>query len=87
MTTEVSLIQRVMDKFRSRMSEAESRTSQVEDTVHEDSRELRILQKQVQSLHEKTVDMENRLCHNNLWVVGLTERAECTKPAEFAQLL
>lgn len=74
-----------MDKFRSWMSEAESRISQVEDTVHKDSRELRILQKQVQFLHEKTVNMENGFCRRNLWVVGLPKRVEGAKPAEFAE--
>lgn len=85
-TTEVSLIRHDMDKFRSRLSEAEFRISQVEDTVHTDSRELRILQKQVQSLPEKTMDMENRLCCNNLRVVGISEWADGAKPVEFVEI-
>lgn len=52
-TMKVSLIRHDLDKFRSWLSEAVSHISQVEDIVHTDSRELRILQKQVQSMHEK----------------------------------
>lgn len=74
-----------MEKYRSWLSEAETRISQVEDTVHTDYRELTILQRQVQALHGKSVDIVNRLRHNNLWVVGLHERAEGAKPTEFAE--
>lgn len=44
--------------------------------MHIDSMELQVLQRKVKALQDKTVDMENRLRRNNLWVVGLPERAE-----------
>lgn len=84
-TTEVNLIRHEMYKFRSRLSEVESRIPQVEDTVHTDSRELKILQKEVQSLHDKTVDMENSLRRNDLRVLGLPSKAKGPKPVEFAE--
>lgn len=82
---DISLIRHDMEKYHSKLSEAETRTLQVEDTVHTDSRQLKILQGQMQTLHERSVDMENRLHRSNLRVVGLPEWAEGAQPAEFEE--
>lgn len=58
---------------------------QLEDTTRSDSRDLRALQLQVKILQEKSIDTENRLRRNNIRVLGLPERAEGARPAEFAE--
>lgn len=85
LATDISLIRHDMDKFRSRVAEAEERISQLEDSTRADSRELHALQAQVKALQEKSVDTENRLRRNNIRILGLPERAEGSKPAEFAE--
>lgn len=44
-----------------------------------------MLQLQVKALQEKSVDTENRLRRNNIRIIGLSERAEGSRPAEFAE--
>lgn len=74
-----------MDKFRSRVSEAEDCISQLEDTTRADSREMHALQIQVKALQDKAIDTENRLRRNNICIIGLPEWSEGPRPAEFAE--
>lgn len=85
LVTDVCLIRHDMDKFRSRFAEAEGRISQLEDDTRADFRDLRALQLQLKALQEKSIDTENRLRRNNIRVIDLPERAEGSKPAEFAE--
>lgn len=85
MATEIGLIHHNMDKFRSRVSEAEERSSHLEESTRTDSRELHALQMQVKALQDKANDTENRLRRNNIRVLGLPEKAEGPRPAEFAE--
>lgn len=85
LASDISLVRHDMDKFRSRFAEAESRISQLEDDTRADSRNLRALQLQVKALQEKSVDTENRMRRNNLRIIGLPEKIEGNKPAEFAE--
>lgn len=85
LVTDVSLIRHDMDKFRSRLTEAEDRVSQLEDTTRSDSRDHRALQLQVKALQEKSIDTENRLRGNNIRVLGLPGQAEGPRSAEFAE--
>lgn len=80
LTVDVSLIHQDMDKFQSHILE-------VEDTVRLDSREVKPLQLQVKALQERAVDTKNRLRWNNICILGLPERAEGPKPAEFTERL
>lgn len=75
-----------MDKFRSRVSEAED-ISQLENSTRADSREMHALQIQVKALQDKAIDTANRLRRNNMRIIGLPERAESPRirPAEFAE--
>lgn len=85
LASDISLIRHDMDKFRSRFVEAESRISQLEDVTSADSRNLRALQLQVKALQDKSIDTENRMRRNNLRIVGLPEKTEGNKPAEFVE--
>lgn len=87
LTIDVGLIHQDMDKFRSRIAEVEDRVSTVEDTVRADSREVRALQLQVKALQERAIDTENHLRRNNIRILGLPERAEGPRPAEFTEQL
>lgn len=70
LSADISLISHGMEKFCSRLSEAEERISQAEGTINADSRELHIFQRQVKALQEKMVDTENCLRRNNLRILG-----------------
>lgn len=60
--------------------------SELEEIVHTDSRDLpALLLIQVKALQEKAIDTENRLRRNNICIRGLPERAESSRPAEFAE--
>lgn len=80
MATDIGLIRHDMDKFRSRVSEAEECISHLEDSTRSDSRELQTLQIEVKALQEKAKDTENRLRCNNIRILG-------PRPAEFAETL
>lgn len=84
-TTEVSLIRHDMDIFCFQLPEWNLASLRWRTWFTPTPGSLRSCKKQVQSLHEKTVDMENRLCRNNLRVVEIPERAKRAKPAEFAK--
>lgn len=87
LTVDVSLKCQDMDKFQFRIAEVEDRVSTVEDTVRSDSREVKALQLQVKALQECAIDTENRLRRNNIRILGLPERAEDPRPAEFTEQL
>lgn len=57
----------------------------MEDTVRTDSTDIHALLLQVRALQEKAIDKENHLCRNNVQILGLLERAEGPRPAEFAE--
>lgn len=81
--TDISLIRHNLDKFRSRVSEAEDRISQLEDSTRSD---FHALQLQVKVLQEKAIDTENCLRQSNIHILGLPEKAEGPRPAEFVEV-
>lgn len=82
---DIGLIRHDMDKFRSRVSEAEDHISQLEDSIRADSREMHALKIQVKALQDKAIDTDNRFRHNNIHILGLPERAEGPRSTEFAE--
>lgn len=63
----------------------ENRVSMLKETTPFYSRELQAVQLQVRALQDCAIDTENRLRCNNIHVLGLPERAEGSKPMEFAE--
>lgn len=54
--------------------------------VHSDSRDLHALLP-VKALQEIAIDTENRLRRNNIRILRFPEKAEGSRPAEFAETL
>lgn len=65
-----------MDKCRDRLSEAERRVGDTEDSDREHHASLRTLQLKMKAMESRTEDSENRNHRNNLCLVGLPEGAE-----------
>lgn len=82
---DVGLIRLDMDKIRGRLSDAEQRLGQVEDTVESHGADLRALKTKIRALEYKSEDAENRNRRNNLRIVGLVEGAEGKCPTEFIE--
>lgn len=74
--TETALIRRDMDKFRDRVTEAERRVSDVEDTQREHHADIQALKLKVKHLENRAEDAENRNRRSNLRILGLPEGAD-----------
>lgn len=76
MQLEMELIRRDMDKHRDRLTEADRRVGETEDTVRDHTTSLRTLQVKMKALESRAEDQENRNRRNNLRLVGLPEGVE-----------
>lgn len=52
----------------------ESRVSDLEDKLPPLAREAHVAHQLVQETNTRAEDMENRLCHNNICIMGMLER-------------
>lgn len=84
MQMEMGLIRRNMDKYRNRLSEAERRVGDTEDTLRAHGNSLHTLQVKMKVMESHAEDQENR---NNLCLVGLPEGAEGRDPAAYTEQL
>lgn len=83
MQTEIGLISRDMDKFRDRLTEAEWRVGDTEDSVRDHHASLHTLRVKVH-WNPRAEDSENRNRRNNL---GLPEGIEGQDPAAYIEHL
>lgn len=78
------ILSAVMDVTK-RMTEAEERISGTEDNIVQLKTRNDTLEKQVKSLSDKVVDLENRSRRNNLRLVGLPEKEEGSDACAFLE--
>lgn len=74
-----------MQNIRERTTEAERRISTLEDITTPIPNNLSEMAQKVRILEAKADDLENRLCRNNIRLVGLPERAEGSTPELFLE--
>lgn len=85
LASECNLIRHDLDKIRGRLTTAEDRISEVEDTSHTQGSQLAELKGMVDALQRRADDAEDRQRRNNVRVVGLPEGAEGTVTTTFAE--
>lgn len=68
-----------------RATALEERLSDVEDVLYPLKSELRGFQEKTGLQAAKLDEMENRLCRNNVRVIGLPERSEGSNPIAFME--
>lgn len=83
--TETAPIRRDMDRFRDRVTEAERRVSEIEDTQRDHHAYIQALKLKVKHLENRAEDAENRNRRSNLRILGLPEGAEGADPVTFME--
>lgn len=78
-----SLLKQDIQNLRDRAGDMEEHISSLEDTVHPLSVNMRDNTGELVALRAKIDDLENRSWRNNLYFVGLPERAEGSHPEKF----
>lgn len=85
LASECNLIRHDLDKIRGRLTTAEDRISEMEDTSHSQGSQLMELKEMVGTLQCRADDSEDHQRRNNVRVVGLPEGAEGTDATAFAE--
>lgn len=74
-----------MHKLHGRVTETEQCISDLEDTVTPILPKMNTYGGKITTLKDKVDDFENRLCRNNLRLVGLPEQVEGSDPVAFLE--
>lgn len=82
---ELSLVRHDLQKTAERITVVERRISQIEDDLYPAKQEVTFLKDQMGKFVGKLDEMENRLCRDNVRLVGLPEKSEGPNPIEFLE--
>lgn len=86
MKVEISLISHDMQKLRECTSALEGCLSTLEDELQPLQRDVRYVQPVASTYAARLEDMENHLRQNNVWAVGIPERAEGKNMVAFIEV-
>lgn len=82
---DVSLLRQDLQKIRERTTAVESRVSEMEDHLQPIAQDTRAALQLARDANDRAEDLENRLRHNNVRIVGLPEKVEGKDPAAFVE--
>ncbi|KAJ1106091.1 hypothetical protein NDU88_003494 [Pleurodeles waltl] len=83
MQTQTCRVAKTCSEFTTRMEEAETRISRLEDDVRSQRMTCETMEKQLEDTQWKLSELEDRLRRNNLRVLGIPEGAEGSDPHGF----
>ncbi|KAJ1106361.1 hypothetical protein NDU88_003762 [Pleurodeles waltl] len=83
MQTQIRWVAKTCSEFTTRMEEAETRISRLEDDVGSQKMTRKAMEKQLEVTQWKLTDLEDRLRRNNVRVLGIPEGAEGSNPHGF----
>lgn len=84
---EILTVRQDIQALKGRMGEAEKRISQMEDSAHPLKSQVNLLKKTVEHQEDIIDELHNRSRRNNLWLIGVPEKAKGSDPSGYVEKL